>query len=312
MVNVTTIHSFSDTFPFVFQNLQTGWRPESARNPFSQVNRTTENPPAVAANKLVLPQMSAPHIDPPRQPATALSATPQYSLPQVPEKYTSLHHNLLSSSATVQRNSPLVSAPLLHNLHSSLSVESLSNIKPAHISTNSYNAEERRHSAIPPTPLVPIPVRPQTQPQSLQHPHHHHQQLYSEPYLPAPAYAKEIGKPSYVPDSWRGRQGLPSNYNPTLVNQNNSYNASPFGGPVQPPRSQWEGSNEYAEGEEFESWSPDNSPTRNREHAMGRNFPEPRMNPGRGYRPDQFRMRNSSGYRDHNRHGNRRWRDRRR
>ncbi|GMN38080.1 hypothetical protein TIFTF001_007342 [Ficus carica] len=299
-----------------------GWRPEATRNPFSQVNRAVNNPLAASAtiNKLVLPQMSAPHVATP-QLATIPSALPQYSLPLVPEKYTSLHH----SSSTVQSNPPLDSDPPLHNLHSSLRVETASNVQPALVSTNTFNAEERHQIAIPPNPLVPTPAHPQTLQQSLQQQQQQrrrHEQLYSEPYMPTPAYSKEIGKPSQVPDSWRARQGtVPANYNPPLANQNhsynsyNTYNASPFGGPVQPPQSQWEGNDsEYAEGDEFESWSPDNSPTRNREYyGMGRDFPETRMNPGgRAYRSDQLRMRNSSGYRDHNRHGNRRWRERRR
>ncbi|KAF4364514.1 hypothetical protein F8388_007091 [Cannabis sativa] len=100
-----------------------------------------------------------------------------------------------------------------------------------------------------------------------------------------------------VPDSWRPRQNLPSNYNPT-VNQNNSnYHRGSYG-----------------EEDEFESWSPDNSPSRNSEYSgLGRSFPEPRMDPGRGYWPtDQSRVRSSPGYRDSNRHGNKRWRDQRR
>ncbi|PON96621.1 Octamer-binding transcription factor [Trema orientale] len=276
-----------------------GWRPEAARNPFSRVplpNRLADNPPAVAATRSVLPtQMSAAHVAPP------------YSLPQVtsmvPEKYTSLGSSLhqipLTSPSTVQTDLPPATGPL-YNLHaqaaSSLRLETATNIKPpAPMSNNAFNIEERRHVSFSPTPL-PVP----SQLQMHQHLLHQQQQFFSEPSLSTPAYSKQIGKPSHEPDSWRPRQCLPSsNYNP-LLNQNNGYNHASFGG------------SDYVEEDEFESWSPNNSPSRNPEYGSGRSFAEPRMNAGRGYRPDQSRVRSSPGYRDHNRHGNRRWRDRRR
>lgn len=283
--------------------MQSGWRPEAARNPFSRValpNRAVDSPPAVAATKSVLPlQMSAPHIQ---------SAIPTYSVPQVtsmaPENYTpvgsSLHQIPLTGSSTVQTNLPLASRPL-YDLHSqsvsSLRHETATNIKPpAPMSNNLFTAEERQQVSFLTTPL-PVPSRAQMHHHSLQQ---QQQQHFAEPSLSAPSYSKQYGKPSSAPDSWRARQSLPSsNYNP-LVNQNNSYHHASFGG------------NECVEGDEFESWSPDNSPPRNPEYGSGRSFPESRMNPGRGYRPDQSRVRSSPGFRDHNRYGNRRWRDRRR
>ncbi|XP_062088065.1 homeobox protein LUMINIDEPENDENS isoform X2 [Humulus lupulus] len=281
-----------------------GWRPEGVRNPFSRVplpKRVAESPPAVATAKSVLPShMLAPHNPP---------VMSSYSLSQVTsmvhEKYSplgsSLHQPPLTSSSIVHTNLPPATGPM-YNLHpqdvSSLRLESATNIKPqASMSNNMYNVEERRHHSFP--TLLPVA------PSRLMLPHMHQQQYqpqqqqqhYAEPSPSVPMYSKQIGKSSNAPDSWRPQQNLPSNYNP-IVNQNNSNYHRGL----------------YVEEDEFESWSPDNSPSRNSEYGgLGRSFPEPRMDSGRGYRPtDQSRVRSSPGYRDSNRHGNRRWRDQRR
>ncbi|XP_057461482.1 homeobox protein LUMINIDEPENDENS-like [Actinidia eriantha] len=96
------------------------------------------------------------------------------------------------------------------------------------------------------------------------------------------------------PHSWRANQ---NNYN-AFVGDRNEY----VGG-----------------GSEYESWSPDHSPVRPTEYMPGWNHLEPRMNMGYNHRsePDNHRSRppppprgnSSSGYRDYNRHGNRRYRD---
>ncbi|XP_060667410.1 homeobox protein LUMINIDEPENDENS isoform X2 [Ziziphus jujuba] len=268
----------------------TGWRQEAVRNPFSQQtvlpNRATYISSEVAtANSVPPPHISAAHISSLRQSASI----PPYSH-QTP------------ASDVVMKNSPLTVTPF-HNLHSaslpSMRVESTSSVKPSLIS----NAEERQRFPIPSNTLLPTTARPQIHPQQ--------QQLLSGPSDPyTPVYSKQIGKPNPASESWRTTQGLPSFYRP--LNQNN-YNAS-LVGPEQPQLMsgpKWEG-NEYVEEDDFESWSPDNSPVRNPEYMMGRSFPDARTNPGREYRPERMRQRNSSGYRDQNRYGNRRWRDRRR
>lgn len=270
--------------------MQTGWRQEAVRNPFSQQtvlpNRATYISSEVAtANSVPPPHISAAHISSLRQSASI----PPYSH-QTP------------ASDVVMKNSPLTVTPF-HNLHSaslpSMRVESTSSVKPSLIS----NAEERQRFPIPSNTLLPTTARPQIHPQQ--------QQLLSGPSDPyTPVYSKQIGKPNPASESWRTTQGLPSFYRP--LNQNN-YNAS-LVGPEQPQLMsgpKWEG-NEYVEEDDFESWSPDNSPVRNPEYMMGRSFPDARTNPGREYRPERMRQRNSSGYRDQNRYGNRRWRDRRR
>ncbi|KAL5561526.1 hypothetical protein UlMin_031273 [Ulmus minor] len=254
-----------------------GWRPEAARNPFSQVSRAAQNTSAMATSRLV---PKAAHAPLPQQ-QTAISPY----LPQVtsiiPENYPQTSHTnfpnmqtQVSEMGLTMRNSPLPAR-----------LESTSTI------SNMFNTEERQHISTPSNTMF-----------AAQQNH----QLYNEP---SQSYNKQTGKQSSVSDSWRNREGLPSNYH-LPVNQNDYH--APYGAPVQPqllPGQHWEGS-EYVEGDEFESWSPHHSPTRNQGYVSGRNFPETRMNPG--YRPDQSRLRNSSGYRDYDRQGNRRWRDRRR
>ena len=121
-----------------------------------------------------------------------------------------------------------------------------------------------------------------------------------------------MGNLGPVPDSWRGRQGLASN----PLNQNN-YNL-PVGGALQHPplTAPSRERNEYVFEDDFETWSPEGSPSRTPEYMLGGHNPlEPRMSSGRNYGPERLRHqhRNSSGYRDHNnKYGNRRWRDRRR
>lgn len=244
-------------------------------------------------------QVSSMHFAPPQ---VVSEAIPQYSAPQVTsvahQKYGQfggpLHHNNipLTSSSSVQRT----------NLYTP-------NItKPSHlVSSPMNNSEERFRVPTGPT-LSPSPSPARLPPQQRQH------------YQAGPAYSKEYGNSSSEP--WRAREAMPSNYNRSpSMSQSNGYYAS-YDGPAQtgpPPRRmpagpRWEG-NEYREREDYESWSPDNSPSRSRggSAVMGRNFPEQRAT---NYRGDQSRARNysnSSGYSDYNnRHGSRKWHDDRR
>ena len=66
--------------------------------------------------------------------------------------------------------------------------------------------------------------------------------------------------------------------------------------------------------DDFETWSPDGSPSRTPEHMLGGHNPlEPRMSYGQNYGLERLRYQhwNSFGYRDHNNkygnNGNRRW-----
>ncbi|XP_021820075.1 homeobox protein LUMINIDEPENDENS isoform X1 [Prunus avium] len=245
-----------------------GWRADAGRNAFPQQMATT-------TNSLV---SSAVHMIPSQRLSTSQAAVPSYSPDYFPP---SMQTPAASEMALTMKNTHL------NNL------------------SNSYNVAERQPNSFP-QPLVSTPARQQRQPQPLQQPR------FSEPRLLTHMYPSkpQMGKPGPPPspsDSWRARQDVPSNYH-YLENQN-QYNAS-YGGPLQQPQllpsPSWEGNEHVGGNQDFESWSPDNSPTRNPGYMYGR---EPRMNPARDYMPDRSRQMNPSGYRGQNRLGNR-WPDR--
>lgn len=277
-------------------------------------NRIAYATPGAASTSMMLSQVTAAKLIPPQQPASARSMVqqvaaatmPAYSLPQMTtiiseKQLPSVHQHLPINSSTRQtpysevvltaKNLSAMGAPL-HNLQigdapSALRIQSTCNIKPAPVYVT-LNAPSRAPASFPSHPLS-----------QSQHP----STVLPEPRHPAP---------HPVSDSWRASQSQHPNYH-SQANQNN-YNTL-VGGSRQPllqPGPSWE-RNEYVAEEEYESWSPENSPTRTSDYTSGRNFPdsEPRTNPGWNHRPDRPRQRNFSGYRDHNRYGDRKWRDRR-
>ncbi|KAK4418165.1 Homeobox protein LUMINIDEPENDENS [Sesamum alatum] len=137
----------------------------------------------------------------------------------------------------------------------------------------------------------------------------------SHPLNPQLSYIQE----PLVSNSLSSRQGFDSNYhyqNNQTVNNYNAY-AGGAGQAVLPPAGNWGGRNSLAERPEFESWSPDNSPSRRHEYLPGRYYHEPSINSRQGYRPERAMQQNpaqSSGYQDYNmsRAGNKRWQDHRR
>ena len=318
--------------------LQSGWRPEFAKNPFSRPGLTGSSrdvyasspaidvtgparpvsipnrdmyssdiagPPhqrQLPATNFVQPPQTPAAIPPPQQLANfpplsqqslPLAMLPPFSLPQtsavLPEK-------LLPSSSVLQSTTPEIVINM-NNFPAGViplptRVETLSNHKPGSFV---LNAAERGQ--------IPLPVNaPERRPNS-----------FPEPPRPL-HHTIPIGNLGPVPDSWRGRQGFASN----PLNQNN-YN-SPARGTVltAPPRER----NEYAFEGEFETWSPEGSPSRTPDYNMimlgGHNPLEPRMSSGRNHPPPdrlRYQHRTSSGYRDYNiikhgNNGNRRWRDR--
>ncbi|XVF21914.1 hypothetical protein REPUB_Repub12eG0129900 [Reevesia pubescens] len=317
-----------------------GWRPEAVGNPFSKQsqmgNRVAQASVGVGTTTPVVERLPATSMTTAQQEANGLSLAQQLAeamaqlLPQLnamtPEKrqFSNVafsHHGLPSNSpaivqppasdiALTMKNPPLVNS--LRNLSaaagagSSLRVQTMSNVKPAPISMTP-NVPEKNHSSFSMSPLMPTQSRPQSPPQLRpQLPHVSDPHLQTHPFSSRPP----VGNIGPMSDPWRARQSLASN--PHSQANRNNYNAL-FGGSVQPqlrsgpPRER----NEYVGDEGFESWSPENSPNRSSEYVSGRNYLEPRMNPGWSYRPDRSRQGNSPGFRDQNRQGNRRWRDRR-
>ncbi|KAL0389607.1 UNVERIFIED_CONTAM: Homeobox protein LUMINIDEPENDENS [Sesamum calycinum] len=137
----------------------------------------------------------------------------------------------------------------------------------------------------------------------------------SHPLNPQVSYIQE----PLVSNSLSSRQGFDSNYhyqNNQTVNNYNAY-AGGAGQAVLPPAGNWGGRNNLADRPEFESWSPDNSPSRRHEYLPGRYYHEANPNLRHGYRPERAMQKNlgqSSGYQDYNmsRTGSKRWADHRR
>ncbi|EOX94988.1 hypothetical protein QUC31_004795 [Theobroma cacao] len=315
-----------------------GWKPEAVRNPFSQqsqigntvaqaslgVGTTTPVAERLPATSMAAPQQDANGQLLAQQLAAAIAQLLPQSSAMTPEKRQSpnvafSHHGHPSNSPAMQppaseialtlKNLPIANSSLT-NLSAaagpSLRVETLTNVKPAPISMTP-NAPEKLHSSFSISPLMPTLSRPQTPP-------HLRPQLpqVTDPPLHTHLYSSRppVGNIGPMSDPWRARQSLASN--PLSQANQTNYNAS-FGGSVQPQSRSgppWEG-NEYVGHDGFESWSPENSPNRFSEYVPGRNYLEPRMNSGWSYRPDRSWQRSTPGYRDQNREGNRRWRDRR-
>lgn len=234
---------------------------------------------------------------------------PSYSLPQSttitsenrpltltpPEYQNNQNNQILHSPTPSTQHFPVAAGPPGR-------VEMLNNVKPATIS-KSLNPSDRIPMSFALPPLLATQPPPQAQqPQS---------SLPSEPPVMMHSFNRQVGNPGPVSDPWRARHNLGSN--PYSQFDQNNYSSS-FGGPgqaagpMQPgPGSPWE-RNEYLDEDEFEQWSPESRYNRSQENISGWNYSDSRTNLGRDYRPDRGRPRNSSGYQDQGRRGNRRWR----
>ncbi|CAN4093106.1 unnamed protein product [Withania somnifera] len=123
-------------------------------------------------------------------------------------------------------------------------------------------------------------------------------------------------QPRYAPEQmWGTMPGSALNRGYQENSIPNHYNAH-VAGHVEPRLQQAaRRGNNYVEAAGFESWSPDNSPTRCQEHVARWNYAEPSMNVRENYRTDWSTSRNPGhfyGYRGPDDGGNRRWGDRRR
>ncbi|RVX20545.1 Homeobox protein LUMINIDEPENDENS [Vitis vinifera] len=267
----------------------------------SMANIDITGPPPqrqLPATNLVLPPQTPAVIPPPQQPANfpplsqqppPLAMLPSFSLPQttsvLPEKrlpstVPSLHQNPPPNSSVLQSTTPEIvlnmnnfpagGIPLPRLLAAaapSVRVETLSNHKPGSVV---MNAPERGPISYSVPQMLPRPTRPltQQQPSSMLPPEPPHPLHHTMP----------MGNLGPVPDSWRGRQGLASN----PLNQNN-YNL-PVGGALQHPplTAPSRERNEYVFEDDFETWSPEGSPSRTPEYMLGGHNPlEPRMSSGR-------------------------------
>lgn len=286
-----------------------GWRQDVVRNPFSrgspmESNVVLSSLEVASTEKLhttnvIRSGISAMNVTIPQRPTSAMHPSLHQTIPE-----RQLHSVVPSLRQSHSISSPIVQTQAMKNLPNA-SPSYISNVKaaPMHI-----NAPERQPVSHPSSTLIPTSARsqPQLQPQQ---PH------MSNPTHVASLYPSRqpMGNSGPASESWQASQRLASNSR-YQVNQNN-YNGS-FGGPMQrrqvlsgPPRER----NGYAGNDGFESWSPDNSPTRPPEYEPRRNLQEPRMNSGWSNGPDRSRQWNTSEQRevrDHNKYGYT-WRDRR-
>ncbi|XP_054801617.1 homeobox protein LUMINIDEPENDENS [Prosopis cineraria] len=303
-----------------------GWTAEVAKNPFSRHTSVPDRGisfPAAVSN-MVLPQV----------PAAAAVAVRQHqtdSLSQAPNvvsALSSVHPNLLTNSPTAQMLSSNIglstmmsdkipacaSSVNLSTAHSSLAmrVDSTSigsNVKPiANLRIQEGLSNSHLQSYELPSPTLTPTLTSSVTPLQ-RHAHLLQQSHFYEPSSHNPLHSHpppSMERQGHASESWRLRQDISSSHH-SLLNQN-TYKAS-----VERSKrsgSSWE-QNDYGGGE-FESWSPENSPSRNNGHIRGRSFPESRMNPGRDYRPEWSRHRGSSGYWDPGRQGSRKWHEQRR
>ncbi|XP_019440851.1 PREDICTED: homeobox protein LUMINIDEPENDENS-like [Lupinus angustifolius] len=328
-----------------------GWSTEaSSKNPFSRqslpTDRIIHNSSTVVTTNLLSQIPAADNIVRQQPPTVALQSSKQitgaavsrYPLPQAtnifperqpPHALSSMHVQTPSPEiglTTMKKNiiSANTSSANLPGAHSPLAmrVDGTSNVRPV----PKLSVQEGVSNSFPQysmlTSQTPTPSLSATQ----QHRHTAHlmqqqqQAHFSEPSYHSntvPSYPPQIEKPGPVSDAWRVRQNdMPSSYHQSERNQNN-YNNTLVGRSMQ-SGSSWDRNNHGSSSssrEGFETWSPENSPTRNPTHVPGRNFNESRMNDnhGRNVRPEWSRQqRGSSGYWDPARQGNKKWNDQRR
>ncbi|XP_061369379.1 homeobox protein LUMINIDEPENDENS [Gastrolobium bilobum] len=306
-----------------------GWSTEVSKNPFSrrrlESDRIMQSSTTVVTTNL-LSQAPATGSAVMQQPTVVLQSSKQhtsttvsqYSRPQatniVPERQpphalSSMHvqtpsldigltmKNIITANAS-SVNLPGARSPL------AMRADGTSNFKPV----PNLSVQEGLPNAFPQSFMLssPTPSFSATQ-QQRHHPHLPQQAHFTEPSYrnTVHSYPPQVEKSGPVSDVWRIRQDMSSRYH-TQRNHNN-YNTM-VGGSMQSGSSDRNNNGR----EEFESWSPENSPTRNPRYVPGRNYPESRMNNVRNHRPEWSRQRGSSGHGDPGRQGNKRWHDQRR
>ncbi|PWA91454.1 homeodomain-like, Transcription factor IIS [Artemisia annua] len=246
-----------------------GWRQESATNPFSRQSVTVNGDP--------------------------------YAIPGVYYQETSTHqavapitHQRFSNMVLDQRNSPaainsVAASSLTQQAFSPATYQTFSDMVPEHgLALQGMNAASNDYFSSGHSGS-------QLQPQW---------QVATEPRL------------SQV-QSYTGRENLASSQ--YSYSEQNSSNYNPYGTReyAQPAASRtgasWAGNGRYSDQPGFESWSPENSPTRSHEYADAWDYSDPNVR-NYNYRPEMSRMQQDhSRYRDRGgRNDGSRWRDRRR
>lgn len=302
---------------------------QAPKNPFTRQNlapdRMMQSSAAVATTNLPsqIPAIGSTTVR--QQPTVVVTSSKQltgstispYSLSQatnIPEKQPSFSH----SSVYVQTPSSDISLAMKKNITTAnassvnltgarsplaMRADGMSNVKPV---PNLSIQQEGLSNSFPQSFMLNSATKQQ------RHPHMLHQAHFTEPSYRdlVHSYPPQVEKSGPVTDMWRVRQDMPSSYH----SQRNHNNYNSLVGERVPMQSGSLDRNSNHGREGFESWSPENSPTRNPRYVPGRNYPESRMNHVRNHRPEWSRQRGSSGHWDPGRqhHGNRKWNDQRR
>lgn len=278
-------------------NLQSGWRPEEVRNPFSTRNpaspQVSTTITSVTATSLERSQIQATNVTIPQQ------STFSQRLPA------QMHHPSLAQANLHKQRTPAI--PQSHQSHSinprlglSSAVNSQQYINSVQSLSSSIGGPQLQAQTISSSNARTMLAQAQQQTHVANTPQ------YASGYT----NRSQMGNLGHLSDSWSAsqapvyKQANQNNYNPPP-------SSSSYGGAsVQQPHLR---SGPLPNG--FESWSPGSrSPTRANEYMSRRNLPEPSINNGNNYRVDRSREWNSSGYRefqDPNKLPTRRWHDRR-
>nr|ADV56700.1 homeobox protein [Phaseolus vulgaris] len=276
-----------------------GWSSEASKNPFSRrsvaSDRIIQNHAAVATPNLLtqIPVTSTTTVR--QQPTVVVSssrhltstAVSPYSLHQAtnvnPEKQQPVGHVQIPPSnvgLTMKKNLITTNASSV-NFLALIQLYQCGVMAPIMGLSNSFPQSSFK---------LPSP----TPSNSASHQHVVQEAHYTEPPYrnPSRSYPPQTEKSDHGSESmWRVRQDVSPSYH--SQRNHNNYNAM-AGGSRQ--SGVWDRNNHGREG--FESWSPENSPTRNPRHIPGRNYPESRVNHGRNHRPEWSRERGSSGHWD--------------
>ncbi|XP_023004443.1 homeobox protein LUMINIDEPENDENS-like isoform X2 [Cucurbita maxima] len=289
-----------------------GWKPAVFKNPFSQRDSIAESRVALPSPPVDTSSIAVSRMPPvSQQPPASVS---QFSLPQTtinrlqPDHVVHSHQyqrqqgvlnpNVRlpnSEVALASRSFPIAKLPLVNQstaAASSVRIVGGNDAKPISFASNTLERVPISFQSPPsPTPTRMPPIQkqrqqPQLQPYRSEHPHQTRVNISSS--------SAEKSAPGLC--SWRPRlQDIGSHYNSGgNHNKESKYVGGPMAGRGGPS---W-GRNE------FESWSPENSPVRTQEYSRA----------DRSYGAAEQQRQSSSpyGYGEQNRHGNnsRRWHDR--
>ncbi|XP_022960130.1 homeobox protein LUMINIDEPENDENS-like isoform X1 [Cucurbita moschata] len=290
-----------------------GWKPAVFKNPFSQRDSIAESRVALPSPPVDTSSIAVSRVPPVSQQLPA--SVSQFSLPQtminrlqhdhVVHSHQHQHQQGVlnpnvrlpnSEVALASRSFPITKLPLVNQstaAASSVRIDGGNDTKPVSFASSTLERVPISFQSPPsPTPTRMPPIQqqrqqPQLQPYRSEHPHQTRVNISSSS---AEKSAPGLG-------SWRPRlQDIGSHYNSGGKHNNESkYVGGPMAGRGGGPS--W-GRNE------FESWSPENSPVRTQEYSR----------PARSYGAAEQQRQSSSpyGYGEQNRHGNnsRRWHDR--